>query len=93
MIEYHAPGGVAYEPIVTDNPASFLERAKESAAAKIFTSEDFEPDDNAVRIHEIKIVNEDGTLPLTGPIQIFSPTNTATKFSTTWNPSSRPQIA
>jgi hypothetical protein len=60
MIEYHAPAGVAYEPIVTDDPVAFLARAKESAANGTFKAEDFEPDDNALRIQEIKIVTEEG---------------------------------
>jgi hypothetical protein len=60
MIEYYAPAGVAYEPIVTDDPVAFLARAKECAAAKTFTFEDFEPTDDAVNIHEIKIVTEEG---------------------------------
>jgi hypothetical protein len=60
MIEYHAPAGVAYEPIVTDDPAAFLALAKETAAAKTFKFEDYEPNEDAYRIHEIKIVTEEG---------------------------------
>ena len=41
MIEYHAPAGVAYEPIVTDDPVAFLDRAKETAKAGAFKAEDF----------------------------------------------------
>jgi hypothetical protein len=60
MIEYHAPAGVAYEPIVTDDPVAFLDRARETAKAGAFKAEDFEPDDNALCIQEIKIVTEEG---------------------------------
>jgi hypothetical protein len=60
MIEYHAPAGVAYEPIITDDPAAFLARAKESAANGTFKAEDFEPDDNALRIQQIIIADSDG---------------------------------
>ena len=60
MIEYHAPAGIAYEPIITDDPAAFLTYARESAAAKTFTLEDFEPTEDAVHVREIKIVDEGG---------------------------------
>ena len=61
MIEYHAPAGVAYEPIITDDPAACIERAKEAAKAGTFKAEDFEPDDNALRIQQIIIADDDGT--------------------------------
>ena len=63
MIEYHSQAGVAYEPIITDDPVAFLAPAKESAANGTFKAEDFEPDHNALRIiQEIKIVGDDGTV-------------------------------
>lgn len=60
MIEYYAPAGVTYEPIITDDPVASLVYARETAAAKTFKAEDFEPDDNALRIQKIQIVDEDG---------------------------------
>jgi hypothetical protein len=60
MIEYYAPAGVTYEPIITDDPIAFLKYARETAAAKTFKAEDFEPDDNALRVQKIQIVDEDG---------------------------------
>jgi predicted dehydrogenase len=60
MIEYYAPAGVFYEAIISDDPMRLLEHAKTLAKAGTFKVEDFESDEDALLIHKIQIVDEDG---------------------------------
>lgn len=60
MIELHAPAGVYREPHFADSPGKALAFAHDLADGRTFKAEDFEPDENALRIQQILIVTENG---------------------------------